>query len=191
MLELPKVPSCYFCDIISGTEDRWNVIEQTAEVLVVLNGRQFEEGQCVVTPVRHAPTLLDLSETEIAAVMAAAQPELGRIVAFIDKNDMCMDGPQDEVMQVNPVDEKFEAFGWNAVNVDGHDMAALVDVIDQLPDPTGDRPTVIVAQTVKGRGVGFMENVTNWHSGTIDDEVLEQCYEELDERAQAAKAVTP
>jgi transketolase len=123
------------------------------------------------------------------AVMAAAQFRLGSIVAFIDKNDMCMDGPQDEVMQVNPVDEKFTAFGWHAVNVDGHDVGALVAAVDQLPPPTGDRPTVVVAQTIKGRGVGFMENTTEWHSGTIDDETLQDCYAEVEARHSAAKAV--
>lgn len=124
------------------------------------------------------------------AVMAASQYRLGSIVAFIDKNDMCMDGPQDEVMQVNPVDEKFMAFGWHAVNVDGHDVSALVDVVDQLPPSTGDRPTVVVAQTIKGRGVGFMENTTEWHSGSIDDETLQDCYAEVEARHRAAKAVS-
>ncbi len=114
------------------------------------------------------------------AVMAAAHFRLGSIVAFVDKNDMCMDGPQDEVMRVNPVDEKFAAFGWHVVNVDGHDMASLVGVVDGLPPSTTDRPTVIVAQTIKGRGVGFMENTTKWHSGQIDEATLQQCYEELD-----------
>jgi transketolase len=99
------------------------------------------------------------------AVMAAAHFRLGNVVAFVDKNDMCMDGPQDEVMQVNPVGAKFEAFGWRVVEVDGHDVAALVDVIDQLPSPSSDRPTVIVAQTVKGRGIGFMETQVAQRNG--------------------------
>jgi transketolase len=133
----------------------------------------------------------ELNEGSIwEAVMAAAQFRLGSIVAFVDKNDMCMDGRQDEVMQVNPVDAKFAAFGWHVVTVDGHDLAALVDVVDQLPPPTSDRPTVVVAQTVKGRGVGFMENTTKWHSGTIDDDTLQQCYDEVEARYEAARAVS-
>ncbi len=90
-------------------------------------------------------------------------------------------------MQVNPVDAKFEAFGWNVITVDGHDMAALVDAVDSLPPSDSDRPTVVIAQTVKGKGIGFMENTTKWHSGQIDDATLEQCYEELD-AAHAAHA---
>ena len=116
------------------------------------------------------------------AAMAAAQFRLGSIVAFVDKNDMCMDGAQDEVMQVNPVDEKFAAFGWNVVTVDGHDIPALAEMVDALPPSSSDRPTVVVAQTIKGRGIGFMENTTKWHSGQVDDETLEACYAELDER---------
>jgi transketolase len=125
----------------------------------------------------------ELNEGSIwEATMAAAHFRLGSIVAFIDKNDMCMDGPQDDVMRVNPVDAKFAAFGWDVVTVDGHDMAALVDAIDGLPPATTDRPTVIVAQTVKGKGVGFMEHTTTWHSGQIDAATLAECYAELDRR---------
>lgn len=122
------------------------------------------------------------------AVMAAAQFRLGSVVAFVDKNDMCMDGAQDDVMQVNPVDAKFEAFGWNVVTVDGHDVGALVDVVDGLPPATGERPTCVVARTVKGNGIGFMEHTTTWHSGQIDDDTLAACYAELDERYGGVRA---
>lgn len=72
-LPLPEMNPCYFCEIVEGNRERWNVIEDTELTLTVLNGRQFEVGQCVVLPVRHAPTLLDLTEQEGAAVMAAAK----------------------------------------------------------------------------------------------------------------------
>lgn len=130
----------------------------------------------------------ELNEGSIwEAVMAAAHHGLGNVVAFIDKNDLSMDGRVDDVMRVNPVDEKFAAFGWNVVNVDGHDMAALVDVVDNLPDPLGDKPTVIVAQTIKGKGVGFMEDKVNWHAGTIDSDTLQACYAELDTAREAER----
>ena len=70
---LPKMDPCYFCEIIEGRTERWNVIEQTELTVTMLNSRQFEVGQCVIVPVRHAPTLLDLHEREGAAVMAAAK----------------------------------------------------------------------------------------------------------------------
>jgi transketolase len=69
-------------------------------------------------------------------------------------------------------------------------MAALVDVVDALPDAAGDTPTVIVASTVKGNGIGFMENTTKWHSGQIDDATLQQCYDELDARYLSHGAAT-
>jgi histidine triad (HIT) family protein len=72
-LPLPKGDPCYFCEIIRGSADRWNVIEQTELTMTVLNGRQYEVGQCIVVPIRHAPTLLELGNHEAAAVMSAAK----------------------------------------------------------------------------------------------------------------------
>jgi diadenosine tetraphosphate (Ap4A) HIT family hydrolase len=70
---LPKGDPCYFCEIIRGNVDRWNVIEQTDLTLTILNGRQYEVGQCIVVPIRHAPTLLEIRDEEAAAVMSAAR----------------------------------------------------------------------------------------------------------------------
>jgi diadenosine tetraphosphate (Ap4A) HIT family hydrolase len=72
-LPLPKGDPCYFCEIIRGNADRWNVIEQTDLTMTVLNGRQYEIGQCIVVPIRHAPTLLELDDAEAAAVMSSAK----------------------------------------------------------------------------------------------------------------------
>jgi diadenosine tetraphosphate (Ap4A) HIT family hydrolase len=72
-LPLPKGDPCYFCEIIRGNTDRWNVIEQTDFTMTVLNGRQYEVGQCIVVPIRHAPTLLELDHDEAAAVMSSAK----------------------------------------------------------------------------------------------------------------------
>jgi diadenosine tetraphosphate (Ap4A) HIT family hydrolase len=72
-IQLPDMDPCYFCQIRDGAIERWNVIEQTDLTLTVLNGRQFEAGQCMVVPVRHAPTLLDLRPEEDAAIVAAAR----------------------------------------------------------------------------------------------------------------------
>lgn len=73
MLPLPAMSPCYFCELVAGNGDSWNVLERTALTLTVLNGRQFEVGQCIVLPLRHAPTLLELNAAEDAAVMAAAR----------------------------------------------------------------------------------------------------------------------
>ena len=117
-------------------------------------------------------------------VMAAAHFGLGNLVAFIDKNDLSMDGRLDDVMRMNPIGDKFAAFGWNVVEIDGHDMAALVEVIDSLPDAMSSRPTVVVASTVKGKGVGFMENSVAWHAGAIDADTLKATVAEVEEKRQ-------
>lgn len=123
----------------------------------------------------------ELNEGSIwEAVMSAAHYRLGNVVAFVDKNDLMMDGFVDDVMRMNPVDEKFAAFGWRVVNVDGNSIEELVAAVDDLPSPDSDRPTVIIGKTVKGRGVDFMENQQAWHAGTIDAETLEETYAQLD-----------
>jgi diadenosine tetraphosphate (Ap4A) HIT family hydrolase len=70
---LPEMDPCYFCEIIEGRAEQWNIIEHNDMTVTMLNGRQFEVGQCVVLPVRHAPTLLDLTRQEASAVMSAAK----------------------------------------------------------------------------------------------------------------------
>jgi histidine triad (HIT) family protein len=72
-MRLPVMDPCYFCEVVAGRKAEWSVIERTEVTLTMLNGRQFEVGQCLVVPVRHAPTLLELSDPEAAAVMAAAR----------------------------------------------------------------------------------------------------------------------
>jgi transketolase len=124
------------------------------------------------------------------AAMAAAHFKLGNLVAFIDKNDLQMDGFADDVMRVNPVDEKFAAFGWNVVTVNGNSIEELTEAIDALPPVDSDKPTVIVGQTVKGKGVSFMENVAAWHAGTVDADTLEQIYTELDAAREAEGKLT-
>jgi transketolase len=121
------------------------------------------------------------------AVMAAAHYKLGNLVAFIDKNDLQMDGFSDDVMQVNPIDAKFAAFGWNVVTVDGNDIEALVDAVDHLPATDSLKPTVIIGQTVKGKGVSFMENQPAWHAGTVDADTLATINTQLDSARASEK----
>ncbi len=129
----------------------------------------------------------ELNEGSIwEAAMAASHYRLGNLVAFIDKNDLMMDGPVDEVMRVSPVDAKFAAFGWRVVNVDGNSMDELVAAVDALPPADSDMPTVIVGQTVKGKGADFMENNAGWHSGSLDEATMRACIAQV-EAARAAE----
>lgn len=103
------------------------------------------------------------------AALAARSAHLGNLVAVVDRNRQLMTSFDGDLVSLEPYADKWRAFGWNVVPVDGHDMAALVDMIDALPDPASDTPTVIVAETVKGKGVAFMESNLGWHAGSLGD----------------------
>ncbi|UUW87817.1 transketolase [Pimelobacter simplex] len=101
------------------------------------------------------------------AANAAGHYRLGRLVAIVDRNQLCIDGFTDDVMSVEPVEDRFAAFGWQTHRVDGHDLDAVLDVFDALPDGPDGPPQVIVADTVKGRGVRLMEFNPDWHVGNL------------------------
>lgn len=96
------------------------------------------------------------------AAMFAAHYKLDNLTAFVDYNGLQIDGPVAEVMSPLPIPEKFLAFGWNVLEIDGHDVAQIYDAIQTAKTVKG-KPTVIVARTVKGKGVCEMENVADWH----------------------------
>lgn len=104
------------------------------------------------------------------AAMTAAHYKLGNLVGFIDKNGLSFDGKTKDIMNIEPLADKWRAFGWNVVEVDGHSMEALVDAVDGLPAPDSDLPTVIIGDTEKGHGVSYMTNVVGWHAGMVSDE---------------------
>ncbi len=113
------------------------------------------------------------------AAMAASHHRLGNLVATVDRNGMGLDGFTEEVLSIEPLADKWRAFGWNVVELDGHDVAALRDAYDELPDPASQRPTVIVAHTVKGKGVSFMEHSRVWHLGALVGEDYDAVCQEL------------
>lgn len=96
------------------------------------------------------------------AAMSAAHYKLDHLIAFVDHNGLQIDGPNDKVMSIMPIDKKFQAFGWNTMVIDGHDLDAIDAAIVEAKRSEG-KPTVIVCETVKGKGVSFMENVVDWH----------------------------
>ncbi|MEV7694632.1 transketolase [Microbacterium sp. NPDC089189] len=108
------------------------------------------------------------------AAMAANSNRLGNLVAFIDRNRQLMTSFDEERVVLEPYPDKWRAFGWNVVHIDGHDMGALVAAIDALPDSDSDTPTVIVCETVKGKGVDFMERNLAWHAGSLGAADLER-----------------
>ena len=112
------------------------------------------------------------------AAMSAAKWKLDNFVAVIDSNNLQIDGWVSDVMPVAPIDKKFEAFGWNAINCNGHDMQSLLDAFEQAKAFEG-KPTVIVAETHKGHGVSFMEDVAGWHGKAPNDEQFTEALKEL------------
>ena len=123
----------------------------------------------------------ELCEGQIwEAAMAAAQFRLAGLVAIVDRNGLCIDGDTEEVMAVEPLVQRFEGFGWEASRIDGHDFGAILGVLDALPPAGEGRPQVIIADTVKGRGVAMMEGALNWHVGNLEGEDYEAVMAELD-----------
>jgi transketolase len=117
------------------------------------------------------------------AAMAAAHYRLDNLTAILDHNTLQITGHTREVCSNEPVDEKFLSFGWAVRVVDGHDFAALTDA---LASAVGSgKPTCVIANTVKGRGVSFMENVAKWHHGVPTAAELEQALAELDKAENA------
>jgi len=114
------------------------------------------------------------------AAMAAAHYKLGNLCAIVDRNMFCIDGPTEEVMALEPFKGKWEAFGWRTLEVDGHDFAQLIKVFESLPPVEDPRPTVVIARTVKGKGVSFMEGQGAWHYGGLDSEKERQALEEIE-----------
>jgi len=112
------------------------------------------------------------------AAMSAAHYKLNNLVAVIDWNGLQIDGKNDDVMTVKPIDEKFRAFGWNAISIDGHDFEQILDAFKEARACKG-KPTAIVAQTVKGKGVSFMENNAGWHGKAPSEEEAKQAVSEL------------
>ncbi|MFG6475906.1 transketolase [Microbacterium sp. P06] len=108
------------------------------------------------------------------AAMAGRSNKLGNLVAFIDRNRQLMTSHAEERVMFEPYPDKWRAFGWNVVVVDGHDMSQLVEAVDALPAPDSDVPTVIIAETIKGKGVDFMERNLAWHAGSLGAADLEK-----------------
>ena len=122
----------------------------------------------------------ELAEGQVwEASMAAAKYQLDNLCAIVDVNGLQIDGKTSDVMPTEPLDGKFAAFGWNVIKTDGHDFDALKAALDQAKTVKG-QPTVILAKTVKGKGVSYMENNAGWHGKAPNAEQYEQAKAELE-----------
>lgn len=112
------------------------------------------------------------------AAMAAAHYKLDNLLAILDYNGLQIDGTNEEVMNSSPLDDKWKAFGWNVLEVDGHDPEEIREALELAKNLRG-KPTIIIAKTIKGKGVSFMEGQAGWHGAAPSPEQAEQALAEL------------
>ncbi|MBE0535735.1 MAG: transketolase [Phycisphaerae bacterium] len=113
------------------------------------------------------------------SMMTAAHYRLDNLVAIVDRNTLQITGCTEDVCALEPLAEKFTAFGWAVREIDGHDFAALIAAFHALPFETG-KPSIVIARTVKGKGISFMENDAKWHHHVPTDEQYQRAQQELD-----------
>jgi transketolase len=112
------------------------------------------------------------------AAMAAGHYNLDNLTAIVDFNGLQIDGKNDDVMTVSPIDKKFESFGWHVITIDGHNMEEIINAFDEAGRAKG-KPTVVIAKTIKGKGVSFMEDQAGWHGSAPNDEQATTALDEL------------
>ena len=132
---------------------------QDYKVYAVLGDGEIEEGQVW------------------EAAMFAGNKCLSNLTAFVDYNNLQIDGTIEEVNSACPIDKKFEAFNWHTIVIDGNDFEQIEKALKEAE--TVDKPVAIIAKTVKGKGVSYMENAVNWHGAAPNDELYEQAMSEL------------
>lgn len=140
--------------------------KENYRIFVMIGDGEFDEG------------------TNWEALMVGAHYQLNNLVCILDKNRLQMTGDTREIMNIDPVDEKVRAFGWNVIEIeDGNDMRQVCEAFDKLPERDCEKrakPTFIISNTVKGKGVSFMENNHKWHGGGIGEADLKRALEDVE-----------
>jgi len=146
----------------------------SAAVGMALSSKHFGDNYNVYTILGDG----EIEEGQVwEAAMFAANKKLSNLTAFVDLNNLQIDGTIDEVNSAKPVDKKFEAFGWYVITIDGHDYDAIEAALNEAK--TVDKPVAIIANTIKGKGVSYMENAVNWHGAAPNDELYAVAINEL------------
>jgi len=112
------------------------------------------------------------------AVMAASHYKLDNLTCIVDRNNLQVNGLTEEIMKIEPLEYRFATFGWNSIRIDGNQMESVVAALD-LAREHKSKPTVLICDTIKGKGVSFMENVMEWHAKNLTDAEYETAIEEL------------
>ena len=114
------------------------------------------------------------------AANSASSYGLGNLIGVIDRNKQLMTSFDGDFMRLEPYADKWRAFNWNVVEIDGHDMKQIIDALDNLPPISNKKPTAVIASTTKGKGVSFMEKNIGWHAGALSKEDMEKAMAEVD-----------
>jgi transketolase len=114
------------------------------------------------------------------AAIFAAQNGLGKLIGIVDRNGFQLDGRVDDVMAIEPLDEKWRAFGWEVHTVDGHDISTVTELLRRLrADDTRKQPALVISKTIKGKGVSYMETEPGWHLGWLDPSDAQEAIAEI------------
>ncbi len=155
----------------------------SAAVGMALSSKHFNSGYRVYAVLGDG----ECEEGQVwEAAMFAANKNLDNLTIFVDYNNLQIDGNLEEVNSPLPFDKKFEAFNWNVITIDGHDFGQIEDALKQAEEFKG-KPTAIIAHTVKGKGVSFMENAVSWHGVAPNDEEYEIAMAELSSQLEALR----
>lgn len=133
--------------------------KKLSKVVVYMGDGELQEGSCW------------------EGFMEAAHRNLNNLIVIVDRNKLQIDGSTEDVMALGDVAEKIHSFGWEVTEIDGHDYNEIYDAVERAKQ--SDKPFAIIARTVKGKGISFMENQAGWHGKAPNDEQLEQALEEL------------
>ena len=147
----------------------------SAAVGMALGGKIDNKGYRVYTILGDG----EIEEGQVwEAAMSAAQYELDNLCVIVDNNNLQIDGTIEEVMNSNPIDEKFRSFGFDVLTIDGHNLYEILYALKKAKEIKG-KPTCIIAKTTKGKGISFMENKVEWHGKAPNEEQYNQAMEEL------------
>ena len=113
------------------------------------------------------------------AAQTASSYNLNNLVAIIDRNRQLMTSHSEDIIKLEPYPQKWESFGWNVIVCDGHDISSLVEAFDKVDDISNSLPTVVICNTIKGKGVSFMEGDIGWHAGSLSEEDMNKALNEL------------
>lgn len=145
--------------IANGMALEKKLSQKSGYVYAVLGDGEIEEGQIW------------------EACMSASKYKLNNLIVFLDNNGLQIDGSIKDVKNVDNLSKKFESFGFNVQNIDGHDTNQIIDAVNIAKK--SDKPNIIIAKTIKGKGISFMENQVSWHGKTLTDEEYKKAMEEL------------